>query len=112
MRGRAALLVGACSFVSPVQAVSDVLVDKNRYNRYKSEKYMNVFGLQLCFCDYLNKRREFDYRLTHDDLNAAIADNQLKIRKSLKKKEKQKALFTAWRQCDNISRGEKRKFDG
>ena len=82
---------------------------------------MNVFGLQLCFCDYhslgFNSRREFDYRLTHDDLNAAIADNQLNIRKSLNKEEKQKALFTAWRQCDKTiimltKRGEKRKFDG
>ena len=72
---------------------------------------------QLCFCGDLNKRREFDYRLTHDDLNVAIADNQLNIRKSLNKEEKQKALFTAWRQCDKTiimlkKRGKKRKFDG
>ena len=88
---------------------------------------MNVFGLQLFFYsnsnypnypNYLhNSRREFDNDCTHDDLNAAIADNQLKIRKSLKKEEKQKALFTAWRQCDKTiimltKRGEKRKFDG
>ena len=101
---------------SYVQAVSDVLVDRHHYNGYKSEKYMNVFGLQLPFCQYHgiddNPRRQFNYYCTHDDLNAAIADNQLKIRKSLKKEEKQKALFAAWRKCDNKSRGEKRKFDG
>ena len=84
--------------------------------KYKSDFYMNVFGLQLCFWAY-NSRREFDNDCTHDDLNAAIADNQLKIRKSLNKEEKQKALFTAWRQCDKTiimltKRGEKRKFDG
>eukprot|EP01048_Picozoa_sp_COSAG05_P016779 COSAG05_NODE_2205_length_3403_cov_2.502421_2_plen_170_part_00 len=110
---------------SYVQAVSDVLVDKNRYRPADRTTFMNVFGLQLCFYDYhslgfnsrSNSRRQFDYYCTHDDLNAAIADNQLKIRKSLNKEEKQKALFTAWRQCDKTiiiltKRGEKRKFDG
>ena len=93
----------------PVQAVRDVLADRHRY-RYKSEVYMNVFGLQLCFCDYhslgFNSRRQFDYDCTHDDLNAAIADNQLNIRKSLKKEEKQKAIFSMWR---HGRRGQKRK---
>ena len=97
----------------PVQAVSDVLADRHRYNGYNLEDYMNVFGLQLCFCHSLEYSLgyNFDYYCKHDDLNAAIAENQLNIRKSLKKEEKQKALFTAWRQCDNKSRGEKRKFD-
>ena len=101
---------------SYVQAVSGVLVDKNRYRSADRTTSMNVFGLQLCFCDYhslgFNTRRYFDCYITHDDLNVAINDNQLNIRKSLKKEEKQKAIFSMWRQCDNKSRGEKRKFDG
>ena len=97
---------------SYVQAVGDVLADRHWYQ----SSGINVFGL-LCCSWVFNTRRYFDCYITHGDLNVAINDNQLNIRKSLKKEEKQKALFTAWRQCDKTiimltKRGEKRKFDG
>ena len=98
---------------SYVQAVGDVLADRQWYKNYSFD-YINVFGLKLC-CSWaynLEPMRYFDCYITHDDLNVAINDNQLNIRKSLKKEEKQKAIFSMWRQCDNKSRGEKRKFDG
>ena len=92
---------------SPVQAVCDVLLHTNHYSisKYDSD-YINVFGLKLCCSWAYNTRRYFDCYITHDDLNAAINDNQLNIRKSLKKEEKQKAIFSMWR---HGRRGQKRK---
>ena len=69
------------------QNVGQVLANKYRYRPADRTTSMNVFGLQLFFySNWLNldnSRREFDNDCTHDDLNAAIADNQLNIRSLL-----------------------------